>query len=257
MVSGMLALLVATSGIVGPGDGPDNSPQRYRLDVKLNQTVDLTAAGMGEMISEVTSTAWVTLTVSDTTGGSLAHVVIDSMNVAATGQLAAAFTQDLADSLRGEWIHVYIVDGRPEGAPKPSVEGNTVLQMVIPSISALYPGIGEKAAGIDKWADTTNNDVVNENGSQNTSQIVDWVIHSRDGGNLTVTATGNGSVNADMGGQQVSGTITSTINATSPIGGPASKSEVSSTQNLTVLNAAMPEPIPLTVVSSATVVQVP
>lgn len=257
MVPGLLALLVATSGIVGPGNGPDKSPQRYRLDVKLDQTIDLTAVGQGEMTAGVVSSAYVTLTVSDTTGGTLAHVVIDSMTITATGQMAGLYNQQLADSLRGEFIHVYIVNGRPEGAPKPSVEGNPVMQMVIPVVSGLYPGVGSKATDLDKWSDTTRNDTVNENGTQNTSQIVDWVVNSRSGAALTVTGTGNGTINADMGGQQVSGTVTSTANVTTPVGGPSSHAVVSSIQSLSLLNPALPEPIPVKVESSATMTQLP
>lgn len=257
MVSGMLALLVATSAIVGPGDGPDKSPQRYRLDFKLSQTVDLTSAGMGQMASDVSSTSWVTLTVSDTTGGSLAHVVVDSITVTANGQLGNFFTQAMADSLSGEFIHAFIVDGKPEGAPKPSVEDNPVMQMVVPVVTALYPGVGDRASGVESWSDTTRHDVANENGTQNTSQIVDWVVDSRDGTTVSVTGTGNGTLNSDMGGQQTSGIITSTVKVTSPIGGPASSAELSSVQSLTLLNPAIPEPVPLKIETTATMVAVP
>lgn len=258
MASGLFLTLVASAGVVvGPGTGPDKAPQRYRLDLKIGQAVDLTALGQGPMTAEVNSAAFVTLTTSDTTGGILAHVVIDSVNVTATGQFAAVYQQEMADSLRGQFIHAYIVGGKPEGAPKPSVEGNPMVQVVIPVISALFPGVGDKANSATSWSDTTRNDTVTEQGTQNTSQIIDWVIKNRSGGVIEVTGTGNGTLNAEMGGQQISGTVTSVANVTTVVGGPATASTIVSTQELSVLNPALPEPIPVRVESHATVTALP
>lgn len=257
MVSGMLALLVATTGVVGP-DGPDKAPQRYRVDVKIEQVVDLSSAGMSEMRSSATSTSYVTLTVSDTTGGSLMHLVIDSVKVSTVGQqFDMTFNQTMADSLKNQFFHAYIVNGRSDGPAKPSVENNPVISLVAPAVSALYPGIGDKANQGDKWSDTTRSETSTAQGTQNTSQIVDWVVTSRNGDVLTVTGTGNGTVNADMDGQQVSGTIATTAEVTTVVGGPAAASKVVSKQSITVLAPQFPEPIPVNVTSEATLTKLP
>lgn len=256
MVSGMLALLIAANGMVGP-DGPDKSPQRFRVDVKLEQVVDLSSAGMSEMRSTATGTSFVSLTVSDTTGGSVMHLVIDSVKVSAVGQFETAFTQTMADSLQNQFIHAYIVNGRSDGPPKPSVENNPVMALVAPAVSALYPGISDKASNGDKWSDTTRSETSTEQGTQNTTQVVDWVVTARNGDVVTVSGTGNGTLNADMGGQQVSGTVTTSAEVTSVIGGPATASKVTSNQNITVLTAQFPEPIPVMATSEATLTKLP
>jgi hypothetical protein len=257
MVSGMLALLTLTTGAVGPASTADTAAQRYRIDLTIKQDIDLTAAGQGPQTTDMTGTAFVTLTMSDTTGGKLAHLAIDSMTVVATGQLSNAFTQDLADSLKGQWLHAYVVDGKISGTPTPSVEGNPALAVATAAINALFPGIGSKAASGQGWADTTSNDVTNDQGMQNTQQIVTWTVGTRDGETLMLTGTGSGSVTAEMGGQQITGILSSSATITSVIGGPSSKATITSTQELSVLNPALPEPIPVKVSSTATLVELP
>jgi hypothetical protein len=258
MVSGMLTLLTLAAGIAGPMTGPDKAAQRYRVDVEITQELDLTAAGQGVQVASVTGTAFLNLSMSDTAGGKLAHVVIDSLTVSATGQLAMAFTQTLADELRGAWLHGYVVDGKLNGPAKPSVEGNAAMGIALAGMNALFPGVTSKATAAGaSWADTTHSSITNESGTQNTDQVVTWTVRAKNGATMTLTSSGMGTANADMEGQQITGTVTSSGDVTSQAGGPSTSAIITLLQELSVLTPSLPDPIPVKVSSTAKLVELP
>lgn len=249
----MLALLSLTTVLLGP----DKAVQRYRLDLVINQEVDATAAGQGVVSSEINSSAFVTLTMSDTTGGKIAHVVIDSLTFTATGQMAMQFSQTFADSLKGQWLHGYIVDGKMLGTAKPSVEGNVAMSLVMPVMNALFPGIGAKAANNQAWSDTTRSDVVNDQVTQHSQSVVAWTVTGREGGLLTLTGAGTGTVSVEAPEQQATGQVTSSAAVTTVIGGPSKSAKLTNAQELSVLIAALPDPLPVKVASDATLTELP
>ncbi|MGD9523214.1 MAG: hypothetical protein AB7P61_05245 [Gemmatimonadales bacterium] len=254
MVSGMLALLIAT---MGPGHGPEKAVERYKVDLTMQQDVDLSAMGQGVMSNKVTATMFLNVTMSDTTGGRLAHVVVDSIMLNAEGQMAMMFPPAMADSARGEFIHAYIVDGKMEGTPTLSAEGNSVLGLVTQGLNGMFPGVGPKAAGKAGWADTVTTNTVNENANLNSSQIVTWTRTGMDGDVLMLSGRGEGSVTGEQQGNQISGTVTNTVKAETVIGGPARSAEVTSNQEMTVLSAQLPEPIPVKVTNTLVLMRLP
>lgn len=253
MVSGILALLVATAS-VGP---QPTSPVRYRVDLTLTQKADLTAAGQGVLEGGITGAVYVTLTTSDTTGGTIAHFVIDSMTVESSGISAGQISQTFADSLRGETIHAYIKNGKVEGTPELSDPNNPAMNVASQVVGVVYPGIGPKAVGAKSYSDTSTTNTVNEQGTRNSQQVMEWTVTGSEGDALTLTGKGTGTVSADMGGQQISGTVATTMEVTSPVGGPASKTVATSDQDMMVLVPGMAEPISVKVESKATLTQLP
>lgn len=257
MVSGILALLTLTAGLVGPSRGPDKAAQRYRLDLVIAQEIDATAAGQGVVKSDVSSSAFVTVTMSDTTGGRLAHVVIDSLKVTANGMLAAQYSQATADALKGASLHGYIVDGKLQGAAKPSVEDNMAMSLVMPVMNAMFPGVGPKAANTQAWTDTSRTDVTNEQMTQNSQAIVAWTVTGRDGSLVSLTGAGTGTVTMEGAEQQATGQVTTSVTVTSVVGGPAKSAKMVSSQQLSVLIAALPDPLPVKVDTDATLTELP
>ncbi len=256
MVSGLLALLVATSPVTGPT--PDTKATvRYKVDLTMTQKADLTAAGQGVLEGGITSTVYVTLTTSDTTGGTIAHFVIDSMTVEATGISAGQMSQTFADSLAGETIHAYIVDGKVEGSPELSDPSNPAMNVASQVVGVIYPGVGPKARDTKAYSDTVTSNTVNDQGTRNSQQIVDWTVTGAEGNALMLTGKGAGTVSADMNGQQISGSVATTMDVTSPIGGPASKALATSDQDMMVLVPGMPEPISVKVETRAELTQLP
>lgn len=257
MVSGLLALLSLTANAAGPTHGPDKAAQRYRLDLVVVQEVDATAAGQGIAKSDITSSAFVTVTMSDTTGGKLAHVVIDSVTLTVSGPLAGQYSQAGADALKGQWLHGYIVDGKMQGAAKPSVEDNPVMTLVLPVMNTMFPGVGSRASGSQSWSDTTRSDVVSEAMTQHNQAVVAWTITSREGDLLTLTGAGTGTISMEAPDNQASGAVTTNVTVTTVIGGPAKSSKLTSSQQLSVLVPALPDPIPVKVETDATLTELP
>ncbi len=258
IVSGLLAATLVFAGPTGPDKGT-TAPQRYKVDITLNQAVDLTPMGQGVMDSEITATVYVALTMSDTTGGKVAHMLVDSMTINATGMAAAGFPAEAADSVRGKYIHAYIVDGKIKGNPVPSVEGNPALGLAASALPALFVGVpaGKKIG--DTWSDTTNT-TPPADGSPGMSgeAIVEWTVTGMDGAALVLTGSQKGTVSGEpQPGQQVSGTITGTNAVTTVPGGPSTRASVSTEQKLEVLVAAAPDVIRVDVKTTAQVSALP
>jgi hypothetical protein len=250
MVSGVIALALF---VIGP-QGPE-APQRFKMDFTMKQSADLSAMGMGEQVSEVNASVWYTLTMSDTTGGFLAHAVIDSMKIGnATGQMGAQINQTLADSLAGEFVHAYIVNGKVEGTPTPSAPTNPAMNLAAPVIGVLFPGI---RGGVKSWSDTvaTSTDTP-DGGAMNSQSITDWKAEM-DGDVVMATATAAGTVSGSQNGQDISGEVTNSWSISSVAGGPAMTATMESQQNLTVIIMQAPGPIAVVVNTSATLEAIP
>lgn len=256
MVSGLLALLSLAAAAAGPTGGPDKAAQRYRLDLVVMQEVDATAAGQGIAKSDITSSAFVAVTMSDTAGGRLAHVVIDSVTMTVSGPLAAQYTSELATALKGQSLHAYIVDGKMVGAAKPSVEGNPVMTLVLPVMNAMFPGVGSRASA-ERWSDTTRSDVATEAMTQHNQAVVAWTVTGREGNLLSLTGAGTGTISMENPDNQASGAVTTSVTVTTVIGGPARSTRLTSSQQLSVLVPALSDPIPVKVETDATLTELP
>lgn len=256
IVSGFLALAIAAGWPVGP-DTP--VPQRYKVDVVINQSVDLTPMGQGMMDSDINGTLWLAVTMSDTTGGKLAHVAIDSMTVTATGMMGAQLPQPMVEAAKGQFFHLYLVDGKPEGTPTLSVEGNLPMMLLgAPAVQALFLGVpaGKKVG--DTWADTTNTNAAGAAAAGISGQsVVTWTVTGMEGNALVITGSSTGNVAGDQNGQQISGTVTGTTEATTPVGGPSVRAKVSTTQDMEVLVPQAPDVIRIKGTSTATVTSLP
>ena len=91
----MLSLLLALHLLPGPVPTPDTT--RYLIVTKVSSLVDLSAVGQAVTTITMTTSAYVTVALSDTAGGRLAHVVVDSSTFDAgqyTDQMPAAMTTD-------------------------------------------------------------------------------------------------------------------------------------------------------------------
>lgn len=249
MVSGIMALVTAASIAAGPvPQGP--AATRYRLDVSVDQHVDLTAAGMGDQVSALRARLFVALDVRDTTGGRMIRVTIDSVAVdSASGQSFGAFTQAVADGSKGLWVGAMIVDGKIEGATTPSDSTNPFVSLVSQGVRAFFPGVSAKHKGMTTWADTVSNSTVNEMVNVNSTNITNWSVGKTDGNLVTVTGTGEGTVTGEQGGNPVNGTTRSTMTVVTPFDGPSRSAELESVQDVTILAQQLPEPVKVTATS--------
>ena len=247
----MLAVLFALAGFGPVKPVVPIAPVHYRIDAQSRQDVDLTAFGQPPQVTELTAKIFISLAMSDTTGGKLAHVVIDSMMFDATGQMQMAYNQSAADSAKGASIHAYIVNGRVKDSPVLSLE-TPATSLARQTLSLLFAGTrGGMKAG-EGWTDTTNASNKATAGTQSTSVVTEWKVVGAEGDAITVEGSGNGKVSMDGGEQQIQGTSTSKSTITSPAGGPSHHATLSSQQALQVTVPGAPEPIPVTATSTLT-----
>ncbi|HRP06842.1 MAG TPA: hypothetical protein PLL69_00005, partial [Gemmatimonadales bacterium] len=94
-----------------------------------------------------------------------------------------------------------------------------------------------------------------EGTTRNVQTVVHWTVTGRDGDAYVLTGSAVGTVSVDSPEQQISGTVTSTFSITSAIGGPSSSSTTTSTQDLSLLVSALPDPLPVQVQQKFTVTE--
>ncbi|HEX7024984.1 MAG TPA: hypothetical protein VF187_09220 [Gemmatimonadales bacterium] len=135
---------------------------RYRVDIKAESTIDVSAAGGGVIVQNANLSAWVAVTLTDTTGGRVIHTILDSVVYSGT----APVPQTSLDSARGGMVHGYLdADGKVRNlSATPS--SNLMLGQVQGLINGFFPRIKGGAKAGDRWTDTT--EVSNNTGGNNT-----------------------------------------------------------------------------------------
>ena len=99
------------------------STTRYRVDSKLEQVVDLTSIGQPNQTTLVTQMAVLTVALSDTSGGQLMHVVVDT--IASDSPMGGADLQlargGWVDGTLDAWGHAKVTKASADSRVNPSV----------------------------------------------------------------------------------------------------------------------------------------
>ncbi|HLB55594.1 MAG TPA: hypothetical protein VJK71_10870, partial [Gemmatimonadales bacterium] len=83
---------------------------KYRIDSQTETVIDLSVFGQPSQEFQIGSTSWVSLTLSDTAGGRIVHLVVDSLRYQGN---APQLGQATADSARTGILHGILgPDGR-------------------------------------------------------------------------------------------------------------------------------------------------
>lgn len=146
------ALLGSLSLLVLPSTPPAATTIRYRFDLKSEQTVDLSVVGQPTQVTNLGLNAWVAMTLTDSAGGKVVHVIVDSLKVETT---IPTITSATIDSAKGGMIHGFV---DPTGhiknvTAKPG--GNPLLATVQGVVNALFPRVKAGTKTGDQWVDTT------------------------------------------------------------------------------------------------------
>lgn len=244
MLTGLLVLM----GAAGPIHNP-LPPMRFRVEYSRVQEFDLSSMGAPNQVSNLKLVGFVTLQLSDTAGGQLADLKLDSVSVQTDGPVfAAQFGQGTIDSSKGGTLHAYIVNGRSKGTPKSSVEGNTVMTVLTSTMGLLFPGAKPELKVGDVWADTisvdTNVTQAGQSAHRKRTDKAHWTATSKDGAvfKLDGTLSSTGSVETSEG-QNVQITSTATRKADWPGTGPTTQVSSKESNNLVVTVPQVPTPI--------------
>lgn len=237
---------------------PQQAPMRYKIDLKTSQEVDLSAMGGPKQASDLTASAWVTVTMSDTAGGKLAHIVVDSLVATPTGMMAQQMSEEAITEAKGAFFHVYVVNGKVSGSPKPSIE-NPALGMVQQSLSLLFPGHKMGAKIGDTWSDTTKSDATTEAGTQTGTTVTEWKVLSMDGDGYVMEGESKGTMTATQGGGElnIATKMTGSQKVTTSATGPSKMGETNMKIDATVITSQVPDPIPVTGITMVMITVLP
>lgn len=250
MLVGLLALASLTGAITAP-----STPQRYRIEVKAQQEVDATAVGGGKQTTDLGVIGFITVTMSDTTGGQLAHIVVDSLTFPAGTEPPMGIT-DGPETAKGIFFHGYVVEGRVKGGLKPSTP-HQLVALLAGGIENLFPGLRTTAKVGDTWTDTVKTDTNTEGTTQTSTTIIAWKATAGGGGMLRYEGASTGTMMREGPGQNGKQTINAKITGTrwlhGPALGPILHGEVKGVQDILVMMEGMTDAIPVTANTTVTI----
>lgn len=236
---------------------PGAATLKYRIEAKNQTTVDLSAFGQAPQEQSLGLTAWVVVTLSDTTGGRVMHVVVDSAKYEGTLPLGP----ESVDSAKGGVIHGFVdASGRVknmEATPKT----NLFMAQIQGVMGNLFPRVKGGAKAGDTWTDTT--EVTNNAGGANTKTKLisnytagaQETVSGRPAMRLktTYTSSTTGTLDNQMGTMEIEGTGTGT--GAYLVGSDGAYLGSTSTTNLDqkLKTAMAPAPIPVKTVQTLTV----
>jgi hypothetical protein len=213
MRSTLLATL-AGMAVIGPLPA-----QHYKVEVTSTQNVSMAAMGMPDQQVKLTSTGFLTVTMSDTTGGRLAHVTIDSSTFDG-GELMAQLDPATLGDTKGAAFHFYVVEGKIKDAGTPTVT-NLRTMSLLPGVMMLFPAPKAGVKVGDNWTDTTRIDSTSAQGRVTGTNVTDWSVSGADGEALVLEGKVSGTTSIDMAMGQMSGSTSGTQHITSTPAGPA------------------------------------
>ncbi|MEO5798840.1 MAG: hypothetical protein ABIZ70_09980 [Gemmatimonadales bacterium] len=252
MLAGLLALATTFGVVTTPV-----APLRYKIEMKTSQEVDLSAMGQAKMTGDLGIVAFVSVMMSDSGAGQLAHVVVDSMTLTPTGTMAQQFDPSLGASAKGGFFHLYVVNGKVQGTPKPSMDGNLALTSLAQAVVILFPGntkAGLKAG--DTYSDTATTTTTSDAGTNNTSSVTTWTVKGGAGEAMMFEGVSAGKMSMDGGANAMTGTTKGARSMTSSAKGPVKTATLSNNVDVAVVPQGMSDAIPVKGVSSVTITQI-
>jgi hypothetical protein len=259
-VSDMLALLYTITALTGGGGTHPNPPAtHYRVDVSATQDVDASALGGAPSTTKFDVSGFLSLTMSDTAGGQLAHAVIDSVTLPAGTELPPGM--DDPASAAGVSFHAYVVDGKVSKIPEPS-SANNLAAIFSGTLGVLFPGVRANARMGDTWWDTTTTKTATSPTDTRTSTtITKWTVTAVNGSEITVqgdaTGTSEGPVSTSAGELTLKGTMNGTRHVTVAPGAPASHADATATTDATLSSPTLPAAVTVKGTTTITVTRLP
>lgn len=189
-------LVLATLG--GGPRPPAVTTTRYHLSAKVDQSIDLSVFGQPAQLTNQTLDAWVLMTTTDSGGGRVVHVVVDS---AAMVSNAPGFDPGTAAAAKGATIHGF---QDPQGRVKnltSSQATNPVVTGIQSAVNGLFPRVRAGAKPGESWVDTT--DVPNPGEGNNTTLKL-----------VTTYTAGAGEAVGGLSGMRVNAKSTSAVTGT-------------------------------------------
>jgi hypothetical protein len=247
----MLTLLLSLHVLGGPTPVPVRAPLHYKITAKTSTDIDLSAVGQATMSVALTSTAFVTVTTSDTVGGKLVHVVVDSSTFDA-GELGSQLPAEYTASPKGTIYHIYVVNGVPTSPPVPSPSGVQAGQFV-PGIQLLLAGLRPTKLA-DSWVDSTQTDSTTAAAGTWNTRITTWTAKTGTGGRIEMDGTFSGTTTVGQGMMKMEMQMTGATHVTAMPGmlSEGGTSTGNGHANMNIAGSAIPMKVTTEVTASMT-----
>ena len=253
----MLAVLAALSTMQTPA----TPPHRYRVEVKTLNEIDQTSIGKGKVTDGLVTSAIISVTLTDTTGGQIARVMVDSMALSPTGAVAEQLRQhpNAARDARGASIRVYVARGRIQGPPQLSDSTNPALSAILQVVPVLFTGVRSGAKVGDSWADTSH--INNSSGARRQSGevVAGWKVVGAEGDALVLEGTSISRTKTEdpTTGQTMTLSGGSKERVVIPARGPVLRATIETANDLTITAPQLSNPIPGKTSGSLTLTPLP
>ena len=247
----MMMLLLALHGIGGPTPAASRAAAHYKFVAKTTTEVDLSAMGAPSQSIVMTVAGYASVAMTDTVGGKVVTVTVDSSSFDA-GEFTAAMPAAMTASSRGTVFHIYLVHGAPS-APITSTPMSVQAAQLVPGIELML--VGMRPAGMaERWVDTTTSDTTMAEGGARSTRITGWTTRPGTGGRIQVEGTWTGTTTVAAGGGQMDMQMTGVVHVTA-MPGALSESGASSgtgTGNMNMAGSAIPMTVTTEVTAAAT-----
>jgi hypothetical protein len=225
---------------------------RYRVDQTVDQAVDATAIGGAQQRQRFAVSTFVTVTLTDTAGGKVVNAVIDSM------------VSDSAPVPKAVLDSVVLDPAGHISGVKPLRETSLAPQMT-DIVARLYPGLRQKLKQGDGWTDTIQVSTPTNGGTMNLRRITTYKASAKERRGSTDALKVDASFNSTVNGTQQTANGPATIEGTGSGSGAhyvASDGRylggsMTVTTKLTLSGAFAPKPMPVTLIETFAVSELP
>ncbi len=244
----LTAAALLTLSLAAWGGQPAPSTLKYRIDLKGEQIVDLSAFGQSEQHTQFGGAAFITVVAQDTSGGRTIDITLDSMNVDSASQLP----QSMADSAKGSnWHGLLAPNGKISGLK--STSKSTATGQLDGLLSLLFPRVKVGAKVGDSWSDTTDTQTDNDGSSISVRTVTNYSASGNETRNGTkalridaaFSSSRTGTINNPQGQMTLDGTGVGKGTYLLGPDGRLLSSESTDNGDLSVVVPQAPQPIPI------------
>ena len=162
-----LALLsLAGSPPSGEPGAPAPFTTRYKLEIRAETTVDLSAMGAPVQVQTANLSAWMLLRLNDSAGGRSLYVKVDSLNFEGN----APVTKESLDSVRGAEVRGFVNASNKLTNLSATPSNSVLLGQIQGMVNSFFHKVKAGAGAGDSWVDTTT--VRDETGGNNTTVVL-------------------------------------------------------------------------------------
>lgn len=239
---------LAVSALTAFAGGPPLTT-KYRVEVMRSSHVDLSAVGQPPRDQSQSTTAFVSLSLSDTVGGRVLGLLIDSVQV----DTALQVPQAMLDSVKGATASVLLSAANRPSAIRP--EHQTVLaDGIFPLLNHFYPRTPAKTKVGDHWTDTLEFAAPQgPNASVTVKMVANWVVmgdEAKDGQKArkvqeAYSIAQNGQLSGPQGDLTLAGTGTGSATYWLASDGHLIAQQSAESLSSTITSPALPGPLPV------------